>query len=48
MNENKVINKIRKVTNVFVIALFVLVVAVVSAQVFSRFVIHLSIRWAAE
>lgn len=48
MNENKVINKIRKVTNVFVIALFVLVVAVVSAQVFSRFVIHLSIRWADE
>ena len=48
MNENKIIKGIRRITDVFVIALFVLVVIVVSSQVFSRFVVHLSIRWADE
>lgn len=48
MKEMKTIKLIRKVTNTVVVFLFALVVLVVSAQVFSRFVVHLSIRWADE
>ena len=48
MKKMKFIEPIRKVTNTIVVALFALVVLVVSTQVFSRFVIHLSIRWADE
>lgn len=48
MKENGVMKGIRTITNVVVVTLFALVVLVVSAQVFSRFVINLSIRWADE
>ncbi len=48
MKDNKVIKTIRTITNIIVIILFSIVVVVVSAQVFSRFVINLSIRWADE
>lgn len=48
MKNNAAIRTIRTVTNAVVIILFALVVIVVSAQVFSRFVINLSIRWADE
>ena len=48
MKDSGAIKVIRTITNVVVVALFAIVVVVVSAQVFSRFVIHLSIRWADE
>ena len=48
MKDSGAIKVIRTITNTVVIALFAIVVGVVSAQVFSRFVIHLSIRWADE
>ena len=48
MKDNGVIKVIRTVTNVVVVTLFAIVVIVVSAQVFSRYVINLSIRWADE
>lgn len=48
MGENRTVKMIRTVTDVVVVSLFAVVVAVVSAQVFSRFVINLSIRWADE
>jgi len=48
MKENGAIKTIRTITNVVVVILFAIVVVVVSAQVFSRFVINLSIRWADE
>ena len=48
MKDNGAIKTIRTITNVVVVVLFSVVVLVVSAQVFSRFVIHLSIRWADE
>ncbi|MEA4934311.1 MAG: TRAP transporter small permease [Lawsonibacter sp.] len=48
MDANRAIKTIRTITNCVVIFLFAAVVVVVSAQVFSRFVINLSIRWADE
>lgn len=48
MKDNGTIKKIRRITDIVVIILFTIVVVVVSAQVFSRFVINLSIRWADE
>lgn len=48
MKDNGTIKKVRKITDIVVIILFTIVVVVVSAQVFSRFVINLSIRWADE
>ena len=48
MKDSGVIKAIRTVTNVVVVALFAIVVVVVSAQVFSRYVVHVSIRWADE
>ena len=45
---NDIITVIHTVTNCVVVFLFSVVVLVVSAQVFSRFVVHLSIRWADE
>ena len=48
MKDNSVVQALRKVINTIVVILFIVVVVVVSAQVFSRFVIHLSIRWADE
>ena len=48
MKDSGAIKTIRTITNTVVVALFAIVVVVVSAQVFSRFVIHLSIRWADE
>ena len=48
MNNNGAIKVIRSITNAIVVSLFVIIVVVVSAQVFSRYVIHLSIRWADE
>ncbi len=48
MHDHPIINKIRKITDVAVVILFSIVVIVVSAQVFSRFVMKLSIRWADE
>lgn len=45
---NDIITVIHTVTNCVVVFLFSVVVIVVSAQVFSRFVVHLSIRWADE
>ena len=48
MKENGTIKKIRRITDIVVIILFAIVVVVISAQVFSRFVINLSIRWADE
>ncbi len=48
MKDSGAIKVIRTITNTVVITLFAIVVVVVSAQVFSRFVIHLSIRWADE
>ena len=48
MKDSGAIKVIRTITNTVVVILFAIVVVVVSAQVFSRFVIHLSIRWADE
>ena len=48
MKDSGAIKVIRTITNTVVVILFAIVVLVVSAQVFSRFVIHLSIRWADE
>ena len=48
MSNNRAVQVLRKVIDTIVVLLFIVVVAVVSAQVFSRFVIHLSIRWADE
>ena len=48
MKNDGVIKAIRTVTNTVVVILFAIVVCVVSAQVFSRFVVNLSIRWADE
>ncbi|MCC8126858.1 MAG: TRAP transporter small permease [Clostridiales bacterium] len=48
MGNNSLIKHLRMITNVVVVFLFAVVVVVVSAQVFSRFVINLSIRWADE
>ncbi|MDD7542623.1 MAG: TRAP transporter small permease [Peptoniphilaceae bacterium] len=44
----KVLNKLRQFTNAIVILFFALVVIVVSIQVFARFVLGTSIRWADE
>ncbi|KAF5029189.1 Tripartite ATP-independent periplasmic transporter, DctQ component [anaerobic digester metagenome] len=48
MKENGAIKNIRTITNIVVVCLFAIVVIVVSAQVFSRYVINISIRWADE
>ncbi|MBQ9419055.1 MAG: TRAP transporter small permease [Synergistaceae bacterium] len=48
MHDHPIIKKIRRITDVAVVTLFSIVVIVVSAQVFSRFVMKLSIRWADE
>lgn len=44
----KFLDTVRKITNGIVIFFFALVVVVVSAQVFARFVLSTSIRWADE
>ena len=48
MKENNGIRTARKLINTVVVLLFSIVILVVSAQVFTRFVIHFSIRWADE
>ena len=48
MHDHPIIKKIRRITDIAVVTLFSIVVVVVSAQVFSRFVMKLSIRWADE
>lgn len=48
MHDHPIIKKVRRVTDIAVVTLFSIVVLVVSAQVFSRFVMKLSIRWADE
>lgn len=48
MKGNSTIKVIRTITDWVVIFLFAVVVVVVSAQVFSRFIVNLSIRWADE
>lgn len=46
--DNKAIKTVRSITNAVVVFLFAVVVFVVSAQVFSRYVLTISIRWADE
>lgn len=48
MKDSGAIKVIRTITNTVVVILFAIVVVVVSAQVFSRFVVHLPISWADE
>ena len=45
MKDSGAIKVIRTITNTVVIALFAIVVVVVSAQVFSRFVIPFNVVW---
>ena len=45
---NKILDVTRKITNIIVTFLFMVVVAVVFAQVVARYVAGSSIRWADE